>query len=46
LKKLNLRHNYFSQAVVKQLDTLGIEVDTSENEGSAKADDRYVAVSE
>jgi len=46
LKKLNLRHNYFSEAVIKQFSALGIEVDTSENERSAKQDDRYVSVSE
>jgi Leucine Rich repeat len=49
LKKLDLHHHYMSEALVKDLAKLSIEVDVSDEQEADKDDDeeyRYIAVSE
>jgi hypothetical protein len=49
LQKLDLHHHYMSEALVKDLAKLSIEVDVSDEQEADKDDDeeyRYIAVSE
>jgi len=45
LKRLDLRHHYMSDAVIKRFATLGPNVDLSEAQGEDD-EDRYVSVGE
>jgi hypothetical protein len=46
LKRLDLRHHYVSEPVVRRLQGLGIDVDVSEAQPASGDDGRFVAVSE
>jgi len=46
LKRLDVHHHYLSDGMQKQLHALGIDVDSSDPQGEADADNRYVAVGE